>query len=315
MTAALINEPTRMTLNAKRGLAPQWLRPITLAIIIGLHLALLVTMAASSPPVVTALGAVEVVMVAEGDSVAAPASKAVVQPVVKPPVPLPTPAPPPPPPPPPPPVVQPVAPPPPPPVSVPLPLKAAPDPVVLPPPPPKVDLQKLRMKQERLHKAAVLKELHLKELARKKLQRQKLQRQALEHERAVQKQRLRDKQMARARAAARASAASRARRQGARHAVAALNGISPATYGRIILMRIQAHKFFPPQARAQGVTGTVGIAFLVGGSGRVAQAHVTRSSGSSILDNAARRIVMSVQAPPPPHGSFRGSTSIRFAFH
>ncbi len=315
----MVNEPVRVALKRGNGLAPQWLRPIILAAILSLHVALLVTMAATKRPAVTALGAVEVVMVAEGDSVAAAASKAVPLHPVKPPAPLPKPLPKPLPPPPPPPaptvppplpVVQPV---PAPPVSVPLPLKAAPDPVVLPPPPPKPDLNQQRLEQARIHKAELLKQQHLKDLARKRIERQKRQRQALAH--AMQMKRLRAERMAHARAAARASAAARARRQGARHAVAAINGMSPATYGRTILMRIQAHKFFPQQARAQGVTGTVGIAFYVSRSGRITEASVTHSSGSGILDGAARRIVLSVQAPPPPHGSFRGSTSIRFALH
>lgn len=331
MSATTFNFPQSFAVPGGVDLKPGWLRPLAICLIVALHVALFVKLAAPPAVVVTPLGAVEVVMVAEGDNIAVAPAKAVPLPAFKPPEPVQTTAPPPPPaavtpPPPPPPPVQtpvpvpvtPVAAPPPPPVSVPLPVEQAPDPVLLPPPPPMPDLKKIEMEQQKLQQQKMQQIRHeekIKQERRKQeLQHQKLLREKLARKRALARH-LHDVQMAKARSAARASAAAQARRQGARHAVAAVNGMSPATYGRKILMLIQAHKFYPEAARAGGVTGSVGVSFSVGASGRVTGASVTHSSGSAILDSAARRTVLSVHAPPPPNGAFHGSTSIHFSLH
>ena len=324
MSATTFALPQKFTLAGGANLKPGWLRPLSICLIAALHVALFLKLAAPPPVVVTPLGAVEVVMVAEGETIAAAPAKAVPLPAFKPPVPVQTAPPPPPPPPavtPPPPApapmptplpVTPVAPPPPP-VSVPLPLQQAPDPVLLPPPQPVPDLKKIKMEQQKLHQQK-LQQIRHEEAVRREIQRQKMLRQKMARKRALLRH-MHDIQVAKARSAARARAAAQAHRQGARHAVAAVNGMSPATYGRKVLMLIQAHKFYPAQARARGAIGTVGLSFAVSASGHVSGVSVTRSSGSSILDSAARRTVMSVHAPPPPHGTFHGSTSIHYSLH
>ncbi|MBV1702151.1 MAG: TonB family protein [Hyphomicrobiales bacterium] len=327
MSAATFHLSQDFAKPGSADLKPGWLRPLAISLILALHVGLFLKLAAPPAVVVTPLGAVEVVMVAEGENIAAAPAKAVPLPAFKPPEPVQAAAPPPPPaavtPPPPPPIqtptpVTPVAAPPPPPVSVPLPVQQAPDPVLLPPPPPMPDLKKIEMEQQKLHQQKLQQIRHeekvREEKVRQEQQHQKLLREKLARKRALARH-LHDVQMARARSAARASAAAQARRQGARHAVAAVNGMSPATYGRRILMLIQAHKFYPEQARARGDTGSVGISFSVGASGRITGASVTSSSGSSVLDSAARRTVLSVHAPPPPSGAFHGSTSIHYSLH
>ena len=68
-----------------------------------------------------------------------------------------------------------------------------------------------------------------------------------------------------------------------------------------------------PLRRARdGVTGSVGVAFTVGASGRVVSQSITRSSGNSALDGAARAMMSAVHTPPPPGGSFSTSTTIQF---
>ncbi len=93
---------------------------------------------------------------------------------------------------------------------------------------------------------------------------------------------------------------------------ATVSSQSRADYGVFILAQINTHKFYPPAAREQNSTGAVGVAFSISRSGRVSSVSVTRSSGSTALDNAAKQAVYAVNAPPPPDGNFSGSTNIRF---
>lgn len=50
---------------------------------------------------------------------------------------------------------------------------------------------------------------------------------------------------------------------------------------------------YPPQAVREGLTGVVELEILVGIDGKPLEARVTRSSGHRVLDQAARRIVLS----------------------
>ncbi|WUR14446.1 TonB family protein [[Empedobacter] haloabium] len=54
-------------------------------------------------------------------------------------------------------------------------------------------------------------------------------------------------------------------------------------------MRTCAPPTYPPKAHAAGETGTVQVALLVAGDGRVIESKVQKSSGSSELDKAARK--------------------------
>ena len=85
-----------------------------------------------------------------------------------------------------------------------------------------------------------------------------------------------------------------------------------ASYGAIVMAKINAAKFYPAAARSSGVTGIVGVQFNIDALGKVISAHVIRSSGHDLLDQAALDILRSLDLPPPPAGSFSANTNIKF---
>lgn len=89
-------------------------------------------------------------------------------------------------------------------------------------------------------------------------------------------------------------------------------GMSRGNYAGLLAAELRRRQFYPAAARAQGATGSVGVAFTVGPSGRVVSQSITNSSGSAALDGAARAMMSAVHTPPPPGGSFSTSTTIRF---
>jgi protein TonB len=106
--------------------------------------------------------------------------------------------------------------------------------------------------------------------------------------------------------------ASTAQRAGVADGQASQSGQTRASYGALVLAELHRHQFYPNAARAEGVTGSVGVVFTVGSSGQIVSHSITRSSGNNTLDAAARQMMQAVHVPPPPGGSFSGSTSIRF---
>lgn len=101
-------------------------------------------------------------------------------------------------------------------------------------------------------------------------------------------------------------------RRGAAHGAQHANGMSPSAYAGLVVAELNRKKFFPAAARAAGVTGSVGVAFTIGPSGRVISQSITHSSGNGALDGAAHAILSSLHTPPPPGGRFSTATSIRF---
>ncbi len=91
--------------------------------------------------------------------------------------------------------------------------------------------------------------------------------------------------------------------------------MSSASYAVLLAAELRRHTFYPAAARAVGATGSVGVAFTVGPSGRVISQSVTRSSGNAALDSAAHAIMSAIHTPPPPGGRFSTSTNLRFNFH
>jgi len=65
---------------------------------------------------------------------------------------------------------------------------------------------------------------------------------------------------------------------------------------------IERHRAYPPEARAQGLSGTAQYDLLLDRSGRLMHVRLLRSSGAEILDKAgAAMIAQSAPfAPPPP---------------
>lgn len=87
------------------------------------------------------------------------------------------------------------------------------------------------------------------------------------------------------------------------------------SYGALISAELNRHKFYPAAARARGDAGSVGVAFSVGGSGRIASHSIYLSSGSAALDGAVHAMMAAAHAPPPPGGYFRGSIIVNFNMH
>ena len=94
---------------------------------------------------------------------------------------------------------------------------------------------------------------------------------------------------------------------------AASDAAARQSYGALLSAEISRRKAYPPGARARGKTGAVGVSFVVGASGRVVSHSILSSSGDAELDAAAHSLILAIQAPPPPGGSFRTSTVIRYA--
>lgn len=90
------------------------------------------------------------------------------------------------------------------------------------------------------------------------------------------------------------------------------SGLSAANFAGLVIAELHHHKFYPEAARAKGATGSVGVAFTIGPSGRVISQSVIRSSGVSALDSAAHAIMSALRTPPPPGGRFSTSTNINF---
>jgi len=103
-------------------------------------------------------------------------------------------------------------------------------------------------------------------------------------------------------------------RRGAAEGGAKAGGMTSASYAVLLAAELRRHTFYPAAARAVGATGSVGVAFTVGPSGRVISQSVTRSSGNAALDSAAHAIMSAIHTPPPPGGRFSTSTNLRFNF-
>jgi protein TonB len=92
---------------------------------------------------------------------------------------------------------------------------------------------------------------------------------------------------------------------GLRSGRASETGLSLATYRAILAQMVAAHTFTPPGA----TPGSIHVSFSIDAGGDVVGVS---ASGDGLLADAARKIVRSVHAPPPPGGHFHGSVTIRF---
>jgi TonB family protein len=68
----------------------------------------------------------------------------------------------------------------------------------------------------------------------------------------------------------------------------------------IFLSLLERHKTYPVRARDKGIEGRVGLAVTLDAEGRAERLDIRRSSGSSLLDQAALNLVR--QSLPFPHG-------------
>lgn len=70
-----------------------------------------------------------------------------------------------------------------------------------------------------------------------------------------------------------------------------------------VVAHLERRKRYPSSARARGEEGTVLVAFRIDGGGRVLSASLARSSGHSVLDEAALAMVERASpVPAPPSG-------------
>lgn len=95
-------------------------------------------------------------------------------------------------------------------------------------------------------------------------------------------------------------------------ASAAASASSLSAYIGEVSSAIRSRLFYPPAARARGAKGVVGVSFSIGPSGAVSSFAITRSSGDSDLDAAARSLMQGARFPPPPGGSAHISTSFNY---
>lgn len=72
-----------------------------------------------------------------------------------------------------------------------------------------------------------------------------------------------------------------------------------ALYKGIIHSRIQRLHQYPQQARMRNQQGTVEVTFTIDADGSIANYHISRSSGSVLLDRAAERLFSRLKLPPP----------------
>lgn len=72
-----------------------------------------------------------------------------------------------------------------------------------------------------------------------------------------------------------------------------------ALYKGIIHSRIQRLHQYPQQARMRNQQGTVEVTFTIDADGSIANYHISRSSGSLLLDRAAERLFSRLKLPPP----------------
>jgi protein TonB len=273
--------PGADSIAAPTAIRPVWLRPLALGLIFFLHTVLFLEFKAQ-PPALAPLDAVDVTLVPLGDSAADQQKIEESQPE---------------PPPAPPPAVET-----PPELAAPPPAVVAPEAIPLPaePPKPVVPPKPVALpKTPEPPKPAVKPKPAQKpvELRQQKQEEKKIQD-------AAERRRM-DK----------AQKAQQEARRGAAEGGAKAGGMTSASYAVLLAAELRRHTFYPAAARAVGATGSVGVAFTVGPSGRVISQSVTRSSGNAALDSAAHAIMSAIHTPPPPGGRFSTSTNLRFNFH
>lgn len=84
----------------------------------------------------------------------------------------------------------------------------------------------------------------------------------------------------------------------------------------LLLARVEAALVYPETARRRGTEGVVGLRIFLDGSGALADLKISRSSGSALLDKAAREAVAACLPLPNPSGApLSFELAIRFALN
>ena len=74
-----------------------------------------------------------------------------------------------------------------------------------------------------------------------------------------------------------------------------------------LVARLERYKRYPSEAQSRGEQGVAQLAFSIDRSGGVHNAHIVRSSGSSLLDRETLTLVERAQPLPPPPPEMSGS--------
>ena len=74
-----------------------------------------------------------------------------------------------------------------------------------------------------------------------------------------------------------------------------------------LVARLERYKRYPSAAQSRGEQGVAQLAFSIDRSGGVHNAHIVRSSGSSLLDRETLTLVERAQPLPPPPPEMSGS--------
>jgi len=74
-----------------------------------------------------------------------------------------------------------------------------------------------------------------------------------------------------------------------------------------LVAQLERNKRYPPEAQSRGEQGIAQLAFSIDRSGGVHNARITRSSGSSALDQATLALVARAAPLPPPPPEIAGS--------
>lgn len=86
-------------------------------------------------------------------------------------------------------------------------------------------------------------------------------------------------------------------------------------YRSALLRLIERHKYYPLRARRNGLEGTSTVSFTVNRNGDISRITLSRSSGASLLDQAAIHTIKRIgQASPLPDGHIRWKFTVPLSY-
>ncbi|SMP17688.1 outer membrane transport energization protein TonB [Desulfurobacterium pacificum] len=86
-------------------------------------------------------------------------------------------------------------------------------------------------------------------------------------------------------------------------------------YLKLIIAELEKHKKYPLIARRLGIEGTVTVEFIVKKDGSLKYVKIVSSSGNSILDSAAEKLVKACHFPPLPADFKEDSFKVKIPIH